>query len=134
MNRKEIWAFAEKHKISERRCYRRFLELSPEDFKIIAPHLDATRHPANRYETNYRTRENIFHLHATRHGKMYEIHNDIFNPNRYTIFTLIPHALFEGLPYLLGKIYCIFFARDQLAHFEKGWLEAVLDKNFGRQD
>jgi len=130
MNRKEIWAFAEKHKIGERRVYRRFLKLKSSDFEVIKPFLKEARHPGNHYEVNYRSPQLWHHFHATKEGSDYEIHNDIINPNRYTFFTLIPHSVLEGGPYLICKAFAMLFARDQLSIKEKSWFRGIVEKNF----
>jgi len=129
MKYREIWEFSEANKIGERRVYRRFLKLKPADFGIIKPYLKVVGHPLNPYETNYRSHHLWHHFHATRSGDSYEIHHDIINPNIYPWLTLIPHVIFEGLPYIVCKFYCTLFARDQLTQSEKGWLANVLGKH-----
>jgi len=114
MTRKEIWQFIQERGFEQRRVMHQFIKIQKEDFEKIAEHFEEVKHGLNPYEKNFRTRNLWKHLHATFKDGVYEIHKDFGNPNRWTALTIIPHLIFDVIPYLLSKSFCMIFWRSQL--------------------
>ena len=114
MKHTEIWEFVCAHKVASRKIWREFVQLKKEDFEVIKPYLKKTIHPLNLYKANYRSTHLWRHFHATENEGVFEIHWDFANPSRHLWLTGIPHLLCESIPYLLFKIWAIFFNPSQL--------------------